>query len=151
MGMTPLFEALVNSDIAMVRLLLDRGADVRTASNGVPPLHQAIDYGGPELVGLLLERGADVNGTDSDGQSPLPFAVGRAGSASGAKMQEIEKTIRLLVAAGADLTARDKVGLTPLEAAKRDRSHGVVDILRAAGRTAPSAKSSFWRKLFSPP
>jgi ankyrin repeat protein len=59
----------------MVRLLLDRGADVNARSNGGgTPLHDAAAAATPELVELLLARGADANALTKDGHTALMYA-----------------------------------------------------------------------------
>lgn len=59
-GWTPLHYAATGPEPAIVRLLLDRGATVDTASpNGNTALMMAARYGKEESVMLLLARGAD--------------------------------------------------------------------------------------------
>jgi len=63
---------------AAVRLLLERGAEVNSASRNemhVMPLHSAAATGDPEtryeICKLLLERGADPNARQQDDFTPL--------------------------------------------------------------------------------
>lgn len=61
-GWTPLHYAASGPDLAMVRLLLDRGAPIDARSpNGTTPLMMAARYGTEEAAALLLERGADAS------------------------------------------------------------------------------------------
>jgi ankyrin repeat protein len=61
--------------LAMMRLLLERGARVNVAQQGGwTPLHQAAKHGPAELVELLLEHDADIHARSSDGQTPLQMA-----------------------------------------------------------------------------
>lgn len=75
---TPLFAATQWGDVALVRLLLDKGADIRSVNEyGETALHQAIlsQNGNREaVVELLLAGGADVNARAKDGRTPLFFA-----------------------------------------------------------------------------
>lgn len=73
---TPLHAALagrVNPDL--VRLLVDRGADVHArGAHGLTPLHLAASRGAEALVMLLLVHGADANAATDDGRSPADIA-----------------------------------------------------------------------------
>jgi ankyrin repeat protein len=65
--------------LALPRLLIDKGADVRsrdTAQDGMTPLHHAAAWGAGEAVaGLLLEKGVDVNLPDDYAWTPLDYAT----------------------------------------------------------------------------
>ena len=76
------------------------------------------------IARLLLERGAEVNARNRDGRTPLHDAA-----VSGHR-----EMAELLIAAGADLEARDsESGVTPLyEAASWGRA-GVLELLIAKG------------------
>ena len=81
-GRTPLYWASDDryfNDGSVVRLLLERGADVnaRADNDGSTPLHEASRYGALEVVRLLLEHGADVEAVDVDGKTALQV-VGKA-------------------------------------------------------------------------
>ena len=62
---TPLHYAVqFNSNPGVVKLLLDRGADIEALNVlGLTPLYRAAtQFGGsPEMASLLLDHGADVN------------------------------------------------------------------------------------------
>jgi ankyrin repeat protein len=73
---TPLLWGVMGQDVALVTLLLDRGADVNEASAaGSTSLHKAAVLGNAELTRLLLARGANVNARNSGGQTPLTHAI----------------------------------------------------------------------------
>ncbi len=61
---TALHKAAQNGHLAIVRLLLDRGADpdIRDEGDNATPMHFAAESGHLDIVKLLVERGADVNG-----------------------------------------------------------------------------------------
>jgi ankyrin repeat protein len=134
---TPFVRALKSQDVAVLRLLVARGAAVNAAvAGGQTPLMLALGLGrapfsggfgvppGPyrfdserspaEAVKLLLAAGAEVNATTPAGDSALHLAA-QAGSVG---------LIQLLADAGATLDARNKAGFTPLDAASGKRAPG---------------------------
>jgi ankyrin repeat protein len=91
-GATPFMYAALYADVAVVRELLDRGADVNARNDaGATPLMWAISD--TEKARTLIERGADVNAKSDNGRTPLMIAAGEAGSA---------RTVKLLLDKGAD-------------------------------------------------
>ena len=61
-----------NGNVAIVKLLLDAGADVDGVSEGgETALFPAAYWARPELVRLLIERGAELNRIDKNGHSVL--------------------------------------------------------------------------------
>jgi ankyrin repeat protein len=80
-GFQPLGLASFFGRIDAARLLVERGAEVNSASRNdfkVMPLHSAVATGDPEvryeLAKLLLERGADANARQQDDFTPLMAA-----------------------------------------------------------------------------
>lgn len=63
----PLHAAALCGDPAIVRALLDRGADPNAKVRDRPALSYALTGGAPEIVALLLSRGARRDATDADG------------------------------------------------------------------------------------
>ena len=70
-GATPLIEASLRGYEAIVRTLLEHGADVGTADTvfGATALNFAALTGQVQVVEFLLKRGADVNAKDFDGRT----------------------------------------------------------------------------------
>jgi hypothetical protein len=81
-GWTPLYGASGGhhfKDGSVIRLLLERGADVNArtvkvtpvSTPGSTPLHRASEFGALEVVRLLLEHGADIEAVNVDGKTAL--------------------------------------------------------------------------------
>ena len=117
---SPLADAAERHDVAAVRALLARAADVGAAQgDGMTALHWAAQHGDAELASLLLTAGAGVRATTRlGGYTPLHLASA-GGSAA---------VIKTLAAAGADVNARTATGATPLMLAA---SSGAADAVTA--------------------
>ena len=149
--LTPLLVAVGRGDLPMVKVLLAAGADPqKTAEQGLTVLDLAIQCRHREIVALfekrvaasarsllaavksrdtrmvekLVRQGVPVNIREAEyGYTPLSWAA-ECGSASMA---------RLLIAAGADLEARDFLDQTPLWTAVINDHVRVVRVLLQAG------------------
>lgn len=88
-GWAPLHYAAAGPEARLVRLLLERAADIDAASpNGSTPLMMASQYGSEESVKLLLDKGADRARRNELGLSAADFAR-RAGRESLAKSLDV--------------------------------------------------------------
>ncbi len=75
-GMTPLLFAIRDGNVAMMRLVLDRGADVNLSSgNHTTPLLIALLNGQVGIATSWLTKGADVNATDDYHRGALFAAI----------------------------------------------------------------------------
>ena len=130
-GTTPLMRAAKAGDTAAVRLLLAHGANLELPNNtGISPLLAAAGVGSNDIdtrghfktaqqaadtIQLLLAAGADVKVRDIAGRSAL----------HGAAFWGWNDAIKALVAEGADVGAKDKKGMTPIDSAMgRAGGHG---------------------------
>jgi ankyrin repeat protein len=138
-GATPLMRAAKKGDIAVMRALLEHGADVNVAMKnggtalmlisgrgglgrfGVYDLKRATDAEFIEGARLCLQHGAQVNAVDAGGQTALHSAV----------VQRNDSFIELLIDGGAKLDVKDKQGRLPLDLA-----------LGAGGRGQPTVHES---------
>jgi ankyrin repeat protein len=138
-GITPLYSVAQGASrlekqkeaLEIAELLIAKGADVNAKNNEgknpvVPlplerlqfpywrdknetPLHRMVRTNLEDLAKLLLSNGADVNALNSEGSTPLHYAVTMASLRKrGTGMAE------LLLAKGADVNAKDNEGKTPL-------------------------------------
>ncbi|KAK1764670.1 hypothetical protein QBC33DRAFT_546789 [Phialemonium atrogriseum] len=98
-------EFVKNRHEAIVKLLLEKGADIETKDEyGRTPLSLAARNGHEAMVKLLLEKGADTETKDKYGQTPLSWAA----------MNGHEAVVKLLLEKGADIETKDEYGQTPL-------------------------------------
>jgi ankyrin repeat protein/tetratricopeptide (TPR) repeat protein len=113
----PLDAAASRGDEAIVRLLLDKGAEVnRKSKSGTTPLHRTSST---NIARLLLERGAEVNAQDEQGRSPL----------FGAAERDQRELLQFLLAQEADAKLPNKIGWTPLHAAANAGAASVITLL----------------------
>jgi ankyrin repeat protein len=135
-GYTALYAAASWPDnAAVIVLLLDHGADPKTkveisglAADVFTPVMAAAMRGDAEALKPLLGRGADVNLQGGDfGRTALLMATttGR------------EDVVKLLLDKGANPSASDQLGNTPLRWAKKRGDTGIVKLLEKAGGKEP--------------
>lgn len=75
-GTTPLHRAVVTTKEDVVKLLLDRGADISKADVGKDTaMHHAAWLGNLKIVELLYNHGAPIGGIDDYCFSPLDYAI----------------------------------------------------------------------------
>jgi ankyrin repeat protein len=112
-------------DLAKVRLLISKGADVNAGSKqGRTPLIVAASHdGASEVVKFLIEKGAHISAKDGAGSTPLVAATEANDTAS----------VKLLLQKGADVNVAGNFyeggipGQTPLMNAA---AHGNIDVIK---------------------
>lgn len=162
-GRTPLMIAAYNNDIEIAELLINAGSDVNAQDTQLnSPFLYAGASGNVEILKLCLENGADFNVYNGYGGTALiPAAerrhlevvkiltqipdypinhINRLGwtalmeaiilGQAGADQVEI---VQILVDSGADVSIRDKDGVTPLRHARKRSMNDIVKILLQAG------------------
>lgn len=117
--------AYLTGNPAIIRLLLDAGADANAVDDGGrTPLHE-VAKNNPVVAVHLLAAGADPNALDNDGYTPLHHSAARG---------ENGRVIARLLAAGSDVRAESNDGRTPLHSALRyDAVRDVVSALIQGG------------------
>lgn len=134
-GSTPLYRAVKSTDLAVVRLLMEKGADPSMkAKDGSTPLMVASGFGGRrggdeevtdaagradplDAVKIFVEAGADVNAVNDIGNTAMHYAA-----QSGAS-----RIVEYLAAKGATFDLKNKAGKTPLDLAMAPGPRGMYD------------------------
>jgi uncharacterized protein len=160
-----LAEAAAKGDTSRIRRLVAAGADPNSQGrDGVSVSQWALINQSPKGLAGLLENGADPSRAESSGETVVHYAaktnvpvyldillkhradpntrngVTRATPLVPALMANREENFRMLLAAGADPNAADRMGDTPLHvAAKINAFARVLDLLKAGAD--PRAKN----------
>jgi cytohesin len=121
-GATPFYRAARSADVAVMRLLLDKGADPsRPSADHTTPLlaaatGQGVRFAGgeerpePEFVEairLCIEHGSDINTPNDRGDAPMHAAAQRGS----------DLIVQFLADHGSKLDVKNKSGRTPLDVA----------------------------------
>lgn len=129
---TPLIAALYDrskNTHAIVQLLLDNGADVHRCTDIAlhsPIMLAAVNH--PQCLQLLIDAGADINyvcrgTTDYYQYTALLWAA----------EEGITESVKILLANGADIHAKNKRGRTALDLSMMGQHTEIVQLLQAAG------------------
>jgi ankyrin repeat protein len=102
LGGTPLYATAVESDVSIVRCLLDLGADIEGYGSGFStPLHGAVVMLRPEVVDVLLVAGASPNALSGERRERTALHMALNSSYVTDTQRQLAITLRLLEA-GAD-------------------------------------------------
>ena len=122
-GRTSLYNAAGDGRFAVVRVLIEAGADInRTTDEGATPLYVAAQSGQEVVMRALIKAGADVNKATDDGGTPL-FIAARNGH---------DAIVRALIEAGADVNKAMLTCYTPLHIATGTLGKGHARLLRCS-------------------
>jgi ankyrin repeat protein len=163
-GVTPILAAASVDDGAVVKLLLEHGANVAVRAN-VPqsstPLMAAAYNGNVELVRLFLSRDREVNVFSGDSGAKVKQGVVQFSRVTALHMAAVggrPEAVDLILRAGADVNARDIRGMTPLMwAVATDRPQPAIVRLLIEHGADPLVRSSVgesavdWARKFNHP
>jgi ankyrin repeat protein len=124
-GRTVLVNAAAGGDLNVVKLLLERGADVNVADNsGYTALHHAIEARYDDVSEVLLSHPKlDPNARGLNGVTTLMSYVWR----------ERKDAVQKLLDRGADVNAQDDDGDSALHGAAQNGNIEIMDLLVAKG------------------
>jgi len=141
-GSTAFMKAATTSDLALARLLLDRGADpnIKTRNNTTAVMAAAglnwVDISSLgnesdsiEIITLCLDRGADINAVNDLGETAM----------HGAAQRGADTVVRFLAERGAKLDIKNAKGRTPLDEAAGQVNEGDDDNVRRPERKSTIA------------
>lgn len=121
-----LHTAVQKDEVEFAELLIKKDVEINQYIDGETPLHRAVGQGNIRLVKLLIERGADISAAGKDGNSPLFYAFRRQGD------YHLDAA-QFLLAAGADVNARNTRGWRPIHVASGNTDPGGVKFLLEHG------------------
>lgn len=152
--------------VGLMKVLLDRGADVNKAltgrtlqryhaggpaffGEGTTPLMRAAKYDNLDMVQLLVVRGADVNRVQPDGTTALMLAAGvkyaitqEGDPEKAGTVDDAYEIAKLLIDRGADVNAANAKGETALYgAAFTGRSRAVAHLVERGARLDARTKT----------
>lgn len=131
----PLLGAVRNGHLAVVRFLLEAGADVNPPSaGGVTALQVAVAWDQVKTVVELLQHGASVSDTTKEGSTYLHLAAGYGHA----------EIVRILIENGADISSTDQGGHSPLHKAVSSEHADIAQYLLDCGAD-PTACSNLGR------
>jgi RNA polymerase sigma factor (sigma-70 family) len=131
LNVTPIFWAAATGNDALVKLLLDNGADVNdTDRSENTPLHNAVLKKQISMVSLLLDRGANLEAQSRLAMTPLHVAA----------LRDNKEMVQFLVEQGANVDTPDKSDRTPADWAALKGLNDTVALLVAKGAKQPIVK-----------
>ena len=124
-GCTPCFLAIMKSQMPILEVLLEMGANPECANHGWSKtlLHYAVEHGKTEAIRLLLKYNASLSATDGNELQPLHYAAG------GWQFEPQPKIALLLLDEGAEISSTDRFGFTALDYALRSGDESTIEIM----------------------
>ncbi|OHS96402.1 ankyrin repeat protein [Tritrichomonas foetus] len=120
---TPLTQAIQNSDIDCIKLILENTNMMRADMKNYSPLMKAISSYAFDAVPLLVEHGVDVAYQTPEGRSALFIAC----------FMKQENIVRYLIDHGASVTQRGQLGQYPVHWAAATDNVNILKMILEAG------------------
>jgi hypothetical protein len=120
-------EAAAVGDLARVRKIVERWPQAmhEYTSDGFTPLQLACFFGHAAVAEYLVDQGADIHAVARNAMQVQPLHAAVAG-------QYVE-IVKLLIAHGANVNAKQQSGFTPLMAARQNQNKEIQALLLEAG------------------
>jgi ankyrin repeat protein len=112
-------------DAALVKSLLDEGADINAKDDGLTLLMKAATEGYLKTAKLLIDKKADIDAKTNEGSTALMAA----------SMAGYTKIVELLVKAGANIKAKNNMGYTAEMYANEKGYTNITQVLRQRADT----------------
>ncbi|MDO4768810.1 MAG: ankyrin repeat domain-containing protein [Brachymonas sp.] len=122
-GESPLMLAIITGQDELTKQLIARGAAVN--KHGWAPLHYAATKGNIAIMQLLLDHDAFIDTEAPNRTTPLMMAAQYSGN---------EKAVQFLLEQGADPWAKNQLGMTALDFARRGANPGIIQAIQNAQR-----------------
>ena len=120
-GMDPTHWAAINGHVEVIKFLMSKGASINnTDSYGREPIHCAAENGHVEVIKFLISQDDTVvDKKNCEGNTPLHLAV----------LEEKLEAIISLLEHKANVEAKNRMGLTPLDVAASKSSFNIYSLL----------------------
>lgn len=120
---SPLMMAALRGHMALVKRLVERGADVNKP--GWAPLHYAATGGHLEIMAFLLENYAFIDAESPNGTTPLMMAAHYG----------TPEAVKLLLEAGADTAMKNQLGMSAVDFANRGNRPDSAELISSYVRS----------------
>ncbi|GFS06607.1 protein phosphatase 1 regulatory subunit 16A [Elysia marginata] len=166
-GLTALHQCCIDDNEAMLKLLLDYGANVNACDSEMwTPLHAAATCGHVTLCKHLIDRGAELLAVNADGNMPYDICedeitldyIETEMAKNGITQEQIDTTrltterqmlndLKELAATGGDLEIRDHQGASMLHIAAANGYLDVADFLLDHHVTVDARDQESWQPI----